>query len=132
MHDGEYEASIDAFIYANDCVPVSMQEPDHFLLMDSNIRFDDDPIRASLSCVNVCFEEDLMKERTQHADRAELYIGLFKESVRKDTRGTHSTMKLWCYCVERRAAISNLTAKNMFQLKGQTPHSMTLSEPVYI
>ena len=31
--------------------------------MDSNIRFDDDPIRASLSCVNVCFDEELMAER---------------------------------------------------------------------
>ena len=56
MYDGEYESSIDAVIYANDCVPVLMQEPDHFPLMDSNIRFNDDPIRASLSCVNVCFD----------------------------------------------------------------------------
>ena len=63
MHDGEYESSIDAVIYANDCVPVLMQEPDYFLVMDSNIRFDDDPIRESLSCVNICFDEELMAER---------------------------------------------------------------------
>ena len=63
MHDGGYEASIDAVIFANDFVPVSMQEPYNFLLMDSKIRFDDDPIRASLLCVNVCFYEELMAER---------------------------------------------------------------------
>ena len=39
-----------------------MQEPYNFLLMDSKIRFDDDPIRASLLCVNVCFDEELMAE----------------------------------------------------------------------
>ena len=63
MHDGEYEASIDAVISANNCVPVSMKAPDHFLFMDSTIRFDDDPICASLLCANVCFDEELMAER---------------------------------------------------------------------
>ena len=49
--------------------------------------------------------------------------------MRKDLRETHAPMKLWCYCDDHRAAISNLTAKNMFQLQGQTPYSMTLGEP---
>ena len=31
-------------------------------------------------------------------------------------------MKLWDYCAERRARINNLTAKDLFQLQGQTPH----------
>ena len=31
--------------------------------MDSNIRFDEDMICASLSCVNVCFDEDMMAEQ---------------------------------------------------------------------
>ena len=71
----------------------------------------------------------ILEELTQHVDRAELYIGVFKEAVRKDLRETYARMKLWCHCAERRAAISNLTSKNMFQLQGQKPHSMTLGEP---
>ena len=53
----------------------------------------------------------ILEERTQHADRAELYIGLLKESVRKEMRETYSPMQLWWYCVECQSAISNLKAK---------------------
>ena len=38
-------------------------------------------------------------------------------------------MKIWYYCADRRAAISNLIAKNLFQFKVQTPHSMPLGKP---
>ena len=31
--------------------------------MDLTIRFDDDPIRANLASVNICFDEELMEER---------------------------------------------------------------------
>ena len=31
--------------------------------MDLTIRFDDDPIRANLARVNICFDEELMEER---------------------------------------------------------------------
>ena len=34
----------------------------------------------------------------------------------------------WDYCAERRAAITNMTAKNLFQLQGQTPHFATFGE----
>ena len=71
----------------------------------------------------------ILEERTQHADRAELYIGLLKEDVRKELRELHAPMELWCYCAERRAAISNLTSKNLFQLQVQNPHLMALGEP---
>ena len=71
----------------------------------------------------------ILEERTQHADRAELYIGLLKEDVRKELRELHAPMELWCYFAERRAAISNLTSKNLFQLQVQNPHSMALGEP---
>ena len=60
----------------------------------------------------------ILGENNQHADRAELYIGLLKESVHKDLRETHAPMKLCRYCDERRAAISNLTANNLFQFQG--------------
>ena len=39
-----------------------------------------------------------------------------------------SPMCLWDYCVERRARINNLTAKDNFKLHGMTPHTVTLAE----
>ena len=57
----------------------------------------------------------------QLANRAELYVELMKEPVYKDIREQHSPLVLWDYCAERRAVITNMTAKNMFQLQGQTP-----------
>ena len=71
----------------------------------------------------------ILEERTQHSDCATLYIGLLKEAMRKYLIETHALMKLWCYCAERRADISNLTAKNLFQLQVHTLHSMKLGEP---
>ena len=70
----------------------------------------------------------VLEESTQHANRAELYIGLLKESVRKDLRETHAPLRLWDYCAERRASIYNLTAKPLFQLQGQNPHLATFGE----
>ena len=40
-------------------------------------------------------------------------------------RETNSLLCLWDYCVERRARINNLTAKNAFKLHGSTPHTVT-------
>ena len=34
----------------------------------------------------------------------------------------------WDYCVERRAAITDMTAKNLFQLQGQNAHTTTYGE----
>ena len=59
----------------------------------------------------------ILEELTPHAGLDELSIGLLKEAVRKYLRETHAPMKLWCYCDERRAAISKLTSKNLFQLQ---------------
>ena len=70
----------------------------------------------------------LLEERTQHANRAELYIGLLKEAVRKDMRETNSPLRLWCYCAERRSSIFTLTAKNLYQLQGMNPYTATLGE----
>ena len=70
----------------------------------------------------------VLEESTQHADRAELYIGLLKNGVGKDMRESNSPMRLWCYCCERRAAIMTMTANNLFQLQGQNPHMATLGE----
>ena len=69
-----------------------------------------------------------LEENTQWANRAELYIGLMKESVRKDMRESNCPLVLWDYCAERRARIHNLTSKSLFQLQGQNPHSATLGD----
>ena len=41
---------------------------------------------------------------------------------------TNSPLCFWDYCVERRARINNLTAKNAFKLHGSTPHTVTTGD----
>jgi hypothetical protein len=65
---------------------------------------------------------------TQWANRAELYIGLMKEAVRKDMKESNCPLVFWDYCVERRARINNVTAKGLFQLHGSNAHTATLHE----
>jgi hypothetical protein len=69
-----------------------------------------------------------LEEGTPWANKAELYIGLMKEAVRKDMREADSPMAFWDYCVERRARINNLTAKDRFNLQGTTAHTQTIGE----
>ena len=64
----------------------------------------------------------VLEESTQWANRAELYIGLFKQAIRKDMSKSDSPMVLWDYCAERRALIHNLTPRALFQTDGQSPH----------
>ena len=70
----------------------------------------------------------VLEQGTQASNRAELYVGLIKEGIRKDMREMNSPLRLWCYCAERRAQIFNLTAKNLFQLEGQNPYLATFGE----
>jgi hypothetical protein len=70
----------------------------------------------------------VLEEGTQWANRAELYIGILKESIRKDMKESNCPVVFWDYCAERRARIHNLTAKNLFQLQGQNPTSATLGD----
>ena len=44
----------------------------------------------------------VLETNTQWANRAELYIGLLKESVRRDMRESYCPLVFWDYCVERR------------------------------
>ena len=69
-----------------------------------------------------------LEEGTPWSNKAKLYIGLIKEAVRKDMRESGSPKALWDYCVERRARIKNLTAKQNFKLHGTTPHTAPLGE----
>ena len=40
----------------------------------------------------------------------------------------NSPLVFWDYCAERRAAITNMTAKDLIQLQVQTPHFATFGE----
>ena len=73
-----------------------------------------------------------LEEGTPWSNKAEMYIGLFKEVVQKDMSESDSPMSLWDYCVERLARINNLMAKDIFKLHGMTPHTATLAEEVDI
>jgi len=53
----------------------------------------------------------VLEEGTPWANKAELYIGLLKEAVRKDMKEAGSPLAFWDYCIERRARINNLTAR---------------------
>ena len=64
----------------------------------------------------------------QWDNRSELYIGLFKEEIRKDTREANSPLVFWNYYVEQRASITNMTAKNLFRLQGHNAHMVTFGE----
>ena len=70
----------------------------------------------------------MLEGSTQWANRAKLYVGLFKEAVRKDMLQENSPLVFWDYCAERRAAITNMTSKDLFQLQVQTPHFATFGE----
>ena len=69
-----------------------------------------------------------LEEGTPWSNKAELYIGLIKEAVRKDMREVNSPMAFWDYCVERRARINNLTAKQNFKLHGTSPYTATTGD----
>ena len=64
-----------------------------------------------------------MEEGTLWANKAELYIGLIKELVRKDIKESDYPIAFWDYCVERCVRINNTTAKIIFQLHGYNGHT---------
>jgi hypothetical protein len=72
----------------------------------------------------------LLEEGTPWANKAELCIGLIKEAVRKDMKESDCPLPLWDYeyCVERRASINNLTAKDLFSLHGSNAHAALTGE----
>ena len=70
----------------------------------------------------------VLERGTPWANRAELYIGLLKEAVRKDLRESNAPMCLWDYALERRAQIHNLIPRPLFQNNGNTPFTATFGE----
>jgi hypothetical protein len=76
-------------------------------------------------CTQIGTTLKVLEAQTQWANWAELYIGLIKEATRKDMRASGLPLVLWDYCMERRALIYQVMAKNLFQLNGTTPHTFT-------
>ena len=79
-------------------------------------------------CTDIGTTLQALEEGTPWSNKAELYIGLLKEAVWKDMCESDSLMPLWDYCMEGRARINNLMAKDSFKLHGMTPHTATLAE----
>ena len=65
----------------------------------------------------------LLEEGTPWSNKAELYIGLIKEAVRKDMKSSNCSLAFWDYCVQQRARVHNMTSKDTFKLRGTNPHT---------
>ena len=69
-----------------------------------------------------------LEEGTSWSNKAELYVKLMKEVVRKDMREADSPLPFWDYCLERRVWIYNLTARDHIKINGMMPHTATTGE----
>ena len=70
----------------------------------------------------------ILETGTQWANHAQLYIGLFKEAVRRDLRMTDAPMVSWDYCIERWSQIHNSVPHKLLQNQEIIPHEATFSE----
>ena len=66
-------------------------------------------------CDQVGMTLRLLEKGARWANRAELYIGLLKEAVRKDMRASNAPM----------VTIHNVTPKKLLQNNGLTPYTCT-------
>jgi len=74
-------------------------------------------------CTQIRTTLNIFEAEAQWANRSELWVGLVKESTRKDLRDSGSPIVLWDYCMERRVLIYQVTAKKQFQLLGMNPRT---------
>ena len=63
----------------------------------------------------------MLERKKPFSNRAELYVGMVKRAIKKDLRESDAPMRFWDYCAQRIEKVNNATAKNVFQLEGQTP-----------
>ena len=64
-----------------------------------------------------------LEKGTPWENKAKLFIGLIKETVRKDMNDSDCPLDFWEYCVEHRAQINNLTSKSNFILHGDNVYA---------
>ena len=74
-------------------------------------------------CNDIGTNFTVLEENTPWSNKAELYIGIIKEAVRKDMKESNCPLAFWDYCMERRSRINNLTAKDLFSLHGSNAHT---------
>ena len=98
------------------CVPVSLVVDGHLSQASPTVRQLCDQVDTTLQ---------VLETGNPWENRAELYIGLLKEAVRRDTRQSNLPMSLWCYCIERRSNIHNAITRPLFQAQGRSPHVCT-------
>ena len=101
-------------------VPDSLVVDGHWSLQSGQVRCFCDQVGTTLR---------ILEAHTPWANRAELYIGILKEAVRKDLRASNAPMVLWDYAMERRARIHNVLPRPLFQNKGLAPHVATFGVP---
>ena len=69
-----------------------------------------------------------LEPNTPWANRAEVYVGIFKDGIRKELRRSNCPIVLWDYCAEHRALVNNATVSNLAQTKGLTPYQQIFNE----
>ena len=70
----------------------------------------------------------ILEAGTPWAKCDELYIGLFKEAVRRYLSMTDVPMVLWDYCMERQDWIHNAISRPIFQNQGMILHEATFGK----
>ena len=69
----------------------------------------------------------VLEKGTPWANKAERYIGLLKESVRKDMRESNSPLPFWDCCLEWRVQIYNMTVRD-YPTIGTNLHTLVTGE----
>ena len=75
---------------------------------------------VKLFCHKIGTTLRILEGSTQWANKAEFCVRLSKEAVRKDMLDENPPIVFWDYCAERRALITNMTVKDLFQFQEQT------------
>ena len=74
--------------------------------------------QTSAEVTKICHEMGttlmILKESTQHANLAEIYVGRTKTLIQKYLRESDAPMVLWDFCADRQIRINNLTARPLF------------------
>ena len=81
--------------------------------------------KTSKSCHQVGMTLRILEVVTLWANRAELYIGLSKEAVRRDLLMMNAPMVLWDYCMDRRAQVHNTVQRPLLQNQEMDLHEAT-------
>ena len=84
------------------------------------------------SCNDIGTTMCTIEENTLWSNKAELYIGIIKEAVRKDMKDSNSPLSFWDYCVERSTRINNITVRGRFNLGAMNVHTQLTGEEAYI